>query len=219
MQSTVFTRHSGVGQVHRRNWETLPDDTTVQNTIEALKANGFKAESVPDAKAALNGLRALIPEGVEVMTGGSTTLDQIGFTDLLKSKDHHWVNLKEMILAEKDPNNQMELRHKATFADYFIGSVHAITEDGQLVAGSATGSQLAAFAYGGNNLILVAGTQKITRDLNEALERLREHSTPLEDRRMKSLGFPGTILTKILIYEKERRRNVHIILVNEKLGF
>ena len=88
-----------------------------------------------------------------------------------------------------------------------------------MVAGSASGSQLGAYAFGGNNLIIVAGTNKITEDLDEALLRLREHSVPLEDKRMKSLGFPGTYLSKIFIYEGERQRNVHVILVNEKLGF
>jgi len=153
------------------------------------------------------------------MTGGSTTLEQIGFTAQLKSKDTRWVNLKGKILVEKDPKTKLELRRRTIFADYFIGSFHAVTEDGQIVTGSGSGSQLAAYAYGGNNLILVAGAQKITRDLNDAMGRLHEYSTPLEDRRMKTLGFPGSMLSKILIYERELRRNIHVILVNEKLGF
>jgi len=200
-------------------WERLPDQETVDETIRALNAHGFKAELVPDRKAALDRIRSLIPDGTEVMTGSSKTLEEIGLVNALTAGDHLWNNLKAQIVAEKDREKQMRLRRMATFADYFLGSVHAITRKGQMVAGSAGGSQLAAYAFGGKNLIIVAGTNKITEDLDEALLRLREHSTPLEDQRMKSLGFPGTYLSKIFIYEGELQRNVHVILVNEKLGF
>ncbi len=197
----------------------MPDVQTVEETLGALKARGFKAELVPDRQAALERVRSLLPDGAQVMTGSSRTLDEIGFTTLLASGEHPWLNLKGQIMAEKDREKQLALRRQAIFADYFLGSVHAITTAGQMVAASASGSQLAAYAYGGRNLILVAGTQKITTDLNEGLRRLREYTTPLEDRRMKGLGAPGTYLSKIFIFEREAQRNVHVILVNEKLGF
>jgi len=200
-------------------WEILPDSTQVEETLNALRARGFKPESVPDRKTALTRVQSLVPEGGRVMTGSSRTLDEIGLTALLASGNHPWVNLKAQIMAEKDSEKQLELRRQAIFADYFLGSVHAITRAGEMVAGSASGSQLAAYAYGGRNLILVAGTQKITTDMSEALKRLREYTTPLEDKRMKGLGAPGTFLSRIIIMEKEARRNVHVILVNERLGF
>ena len=200
-------------------WEVLPDARVVEETLGALKARGFKAELVPGREAALKLVQSLIPAGGQVMTGSSRTLDEIGFTALLTSGSHPWVNLKAQIVAEKDGEKQMELRRRAIFADYFLGSVHAITRSGEMVAGSASGSQLAAYAFGGKNLILVAGTQKITADLNEAFRRLREHTTPLEDRRMKGLGAPGTYLSRIIVLEREARRSVHVVLVNEKLGF
>jgi len=200
-------------------WERLPDGETVEETIRALNARGFKAELVSDRRAALEKVRSLIPNGAEVMTGSSRTLEEIGLVDALATQDHPWNNLKAQIVAENDREKQMTLRRMAMFADYFLGSVHAITTKGQLVAGSASGSQLGAYSFGGRNLILVAGTNKITEDLDDALLRLREHSVPLEDQRMKGLGFPGTYLSKIFIYEGERQRNVHVILVNEKLGF
>jgi len=202
-----------------RLWERLPDKETVDETIRALNAHGFRAELVPDRRAALEKVRSLIPNGAEVMTGSSRTLDEIGLVSALSAGDHPWNNLKARIVAEKDREKQLTLRRMATFADYFLGSVHAVTTRGQMVAGSASGSQLGAYAFGGKNLIIVVGTNKITKDLDEALLRLRDHSVPLEDQRMKGLGFPGTYLSKIFIYEGERQRNVHVILVNEKLGF
>jgi len=200
-------------------WEKLPEGSIVEKTVNALRANGFKAEAVPNRTVALERVRSLIPAGAEVMTGSSRTLEEIGFVGLLSSESHPWVNLKAAIVAEKDRDKQMILRRKAQFADYFLGSVHAVTTKGEMIAGSASGSQLAAYAYGGKNLIIVAGTNKITTDLDEGMMRLREHTFPLEDRRMKDLGFPGTVLAKIFIYEREPTRNVHVILVDEKLGF
>jgi hypothetical protein len=202
-----------------RFWERLPERAVIEETLAGLNSRGFRAELVPDRKGALDRLSSLIPEGARVMTGGSRTLEEIGFTAMLASGSRSWVNLKGEILAEKDGEKQMALRRRAVFADYFLGSVHAITKVGQMIAGSATGSQLAAYAYGGKNLILVAGTNKITADLDEGLRRLREHSVPLEDERMKGLGAHGTTLSEILIYEREPHRNVQVILVNEKLGF
>jgi LUD domain len=200
-------------------WERLPGPETVGRTVTALKSNGFKAEAVPNPKAALERIRQLIPNGAQVMTGSSKTLEEIGLVGLLASGDHPWENMKAEIVSEKDRERQLSLRRKALFADYFLGSVQAVTTKGELIAGSASGSQLAAYAFGGHNLILVAGTNKITEDIEEGLMRLREHSVPLEDKRMKGLGFPGTVLSKVFIYEKERQRNVHVILVGEKLGF
>lgn len=200
-------------------WETLPDFQRVSQTSTALRENGFKVDVVANREEALEKVCSLIPEGASVMTGSSTTLDQIGFVSLLKSGAHPWVNLKEKVVAEKDTDKRMELARQSTLVDYFLGSVHAVTLEGQLVAGSGTGSQLAAYVFGAKNIILVVGAHKITADLDEALRRLREHSVPLEDKRMKSLGAAGTLLSKILIYEKAHFGNAYVILVNEALGF
>ena len=212
-------RQAEPAQSERTSWEAVPELQTVERTAKALRANGFKVDIVPDRKAALEKIGSLIPDGAKVMTGSSATLDAIGLTKMLSKENHPWINLKGKIVAEQDPIKKTELRRQATFADYFLGSVHAITETGHLVAGSASGSQLAAYAFGGDNLILVVGAQKITASLEEALRRLREHVVPLEDSRVKGLGMQGTVLSKILIYEKEPWRNVHVIVINEKLGF
>src|SRR5438128_5991596 len=128
------------------DYTTLAAPDSVQRTMEAVKARGVAAEFVETKEAALDRLRALIPPGVTLSTGSSVTLRQIGFEDLLKSGDHPWRNLKAEIVAEKDPAKQSELRRQSTLAQYFLGSVHGIAETGELVFGSATGSQLPAYA-------------------------------------------------------------------------
>ncbi len=199
-------------------WGTPADPEAIRQAVEALRSRGFSAEVVEDRSEALARVRALIPDGARVMTGG-TTQEQIGLKDLLTSGSLSWVNVKGEILSEKDPEKQMVLRRTGIFSQYFVGSVHAIAKTGELVAGSASGSQLAAYAYGAEKVILIVGAQKITESLEDGLRRLREYSTPLEDRRMKSVGYPGTVLSKILIMERQTRPSVHVIIVNEVLGF
>ena len=186
-----------------------------------MKPRGINAEFVNKKEDALNRLKKLIPPNAEVMTAGSTTLDQIGFTELLKLGKHPWKNLKDAILAEKVPAKQMELRKKSVTSEYMIGSVHAVVETGELLVVNASGSSLPAYSFSSDNVIWVVGTQKIVPTVDEGFKRLREYCFPLEDKRMKSLGYPGSTLGKFLLFEKEilENRKLTLIFVNEKLGF
>ncbi len=202
-------------------YDTLASKETVEKTMNALKPRGINAEFVDIREDALNRLKNLIPKGAEVMTGGSTTLDQIGFTELLKSGKHPWKNLKDKILAEKDPARQAELRKKSVTSEYMIGSVHAVVETGEVLVVNATGSSIPSYSFSSDNVVWVVGTQKIVPTVEEGFKRLREYCFPLEDKRMKSHGFAGSTLGKFLLFEKEivPNRKITLILVNEKLGF
>lgn len=104
--------------------------------------------------------------------------------------------------------------------DYFLGSVQAIAQSGEVVSCDASGTRTGPYAYGPNKVIWVAGVNKIVKDLEQALRRMREHCIPLEDQRMKSVGYPGTTLSRIIIYEREMDPNrITLLLVKEKLGF
>ncbi|MFM2380815.1 MAG: hypothetical protein RLZZ143_3398 [Cyanobacteriota bacterium] len=149
-------------------------------------------------------------------------MEEIGYIEYLKANKHGWNNLHGAIVEEKDPAKQAVLRQKALFSDYYLGSVHAVSEGGELVIASASGSQLPHLVFTSKNIIFVVGVQKIAPNLDEALKRLRTYVYPLEDQRMKSVGMGGSVLSKILILEQEPAfmgRKVHLIFVNEKLGF
>jgi hypothetical protein len=204
------------------NYDILPTPETLEKTVEAVRERGINVIVVDTKAEALAKIKELIPNGAPVMTGGSTTLAQIGLNDVLVSGNHPWKNLKSEILAEKDPIKQTFLRKQSILSDYYLGSVQAITESGEMVIASGTGSQLPAFAFSSSNVILVAGTQKIAENLDQALKRLRSYVVPLEDQRMKTIGAPGAMLGKIMIFEREAaflKRKVTLILVNEVLGF
>ena len=203
------------------DYATLASAETIQKVMENVKPRNITPMLVQTKEEALEKLKSLLPDGAELMTGTSTTLQEIGFVDLLKSGNHPWKNLKDAIVAETDPAQQLALRKQSTLVDYFIASVHAITEDGQMFIASGSGSQLPSYAFSSNHVIWVVGTQKIVKNLDEAFKRLHEYTYPLEDQRMKSTGTPGSTIGKILIFDKEIMpyRHITLLLVNEKLGF
>ncbi len=203
------------------SYDTLASQETIDKTLAAMRAKSYDVHFVQNKAEALEKLKSLIPAGEDLMTGGSTTLNEIGFVDILKSKNHSWKNWKDMILAESDAVKQNELRVKSVAAKYFIGSIHALTEDGATLSASASGSQLPAYAFTSDHVVWVIGAQKIVKDWEDGIKRIKEHCVPLEDARMKSTGAPGTSLSKILIFDHEimPNRKIHVILVNEKLGF
>jgi hypothetical protein len=205
------------------DYNILPTPDRLQKTIEAVRTRGVTVTLVETKESALTQLQTFIPADATVMTGASLTLQQIGFEDLLKSGQHPWRNLKAEMLAEKDPAKQAALRKQGTLADYFLGSVHAMAETGELIFASATGSQLPAYAFSSSNIIWVAGAQKITPTLAAALQRVRDYALPQQDQQMKQLygSEAASFIGKLLIFEREAPylgRHVNLLLVNEVLG-
>lgn len=204
------------------DYETLANAEVVKRTIDALLKRGTEAMVVNTRAEALEKIREIIPKGASVMNGSSRTLEEIGFVDHLKSGAHGWRNLHEEILAERDPAKQAMLRKQAVLADYYLGSVHAVAETGEFVIASNSGSQLPHIVFTSPNLLFVVGMQKIMPDLDAAIRRVREYVLPLEDQRMKDVGYGGSAISKMLIFEREQAflgRKVLMIFVNEKLGF
>jgi L-lactate utilization protein LutC len=204
------------------SYDTLASADVVAKTAEALKARGVEAFSIASKADALEKIKTLIPAGASVMNGSSRTLEEIGYIEYLKSGAHDWNNLHAAIVAESDPAKQAMLRQQAVFSDFYLGSVHAIAESGEMVIASASGSQLPALTFTAKNIIIVAGTQKIVPTLADAMHRLETYVFPLEDKRMKEVGYGGSLLAKILIFAHEHAkmgRKVHVLLVEEKLGY
>lgn len=204
-------------------FDALADKDRIQRTILALKPRGIASELAGGAPDALLRLKELIPAGATLSTGASLTLKEIGFEELLKSGCHPWKNLKAEYLSEKDPARQALLRRQSVLADYYLGSVHAVAETGEIVIASMTGSQISPYAYAARNVVWVVGAQKITGTLEEAVRRVREYVLPHEDARQRAAtgGKMGSRIGKLLVFENEvpfLNRTVTLIFVNQKLG-
>lgn len=204
------------------SYDSLATQDSLEKTKAALTAKGYEVMVLPTGKDALAKIKELIPTGASVMNGSSTTLDQIGFIDFLKSGEHTWNNLHATILEEKDETKQAKLRKESVLSDYYLGSVHALVETGEFLIASNTGSQLPHVVYTSPNLIFVVSTKKIVPDANEAMKRIEEYVVPLEDQRMQKAYGTGTSLNKLVHFRGEaqmNQRKIHLLLIEEDLGF
>ncbi|MBI3627611.1 MAG: lactate utilization protein [Candidatus Sungbacteria bacterium] len=204
------------------SFDIVASKDTQENLVTTLKGRNVEVILAENGAAALDKIKSLIPQGASVMNGSSVTLETIGFVDYLKSGAHGWNNLHAAILAEKDPAKQSALRKQAVLSDYYLGSVHAIAETGEMIIGSNSGSQLPHVVFTSPNIIFVAGAQKIVPTFDTAMQRLKEYVIPLEDRHMQEKYGVGTYPSKIVIFNRENPmmgRTVWLMLVNEKLGF
>ena len=203
-------------------FDELAGREVVERLVKALAERGFLPESVRTGAEALARIKELIPVGESVMNGSSETLEQISFIDYLKSGAHGWNNLHAAVLAEKDSAKQAVLRAQSVISDYYLGSAHAVTEEGEIVISSNTGSQMPHLVFTSPNIILVVSTQKIVPTLTLAFERIEKHIIPLEDVSIQKKYGIHTMRAKTLILHRENPmmgRKVHIIFVGEKLGF
>lgn len=96
-----------------------------------------------------------------------------------------------------------------------------MVENGQVLIASNSGSQLPAYVYGAAHIIWVVSTQKIVRDLDDAIKRIYEYALPLESQRVrKAYGMPHSNVSKLLIINREVNvGRLTLIFVKEKLGF
>lgn len=204
-------------------YTTLASEVTIAKTKENLVANGFQVEVVESGADALNYIKMNIPKGVSLMNGSSRTLEQIGFVQLLKDGEHDWNNLHDAVLAETDPEKQNQLRQQAMHSDYFVNSVASLSETGELLISSNSGSQMPHLVATSSNIILVVGAQKIVPTIKDAFDRLETHVIPLEDERLMGVYGFHTTHAKSLILHKENpmmgRKITVVIVAKESLGF
>ncbi len=197
----------------------LASDEQIEKVVQALEANNIHAIVVENGEEATRLVLQLVPLGAEAYANISKTLETIGITDDI-DKSGRYDAVRPKVLALDRKTQADEIRILRARPAYIIGSVHAITEQGQILTASNGGSQLAPYAYGAGKVILVVGAQKIVKDLNEGFRRIEEYSYPLEDERLRAtLGVP-TAIGKVLIVNREivPGRTI-VILVKEELGY
>lgn len=190
-----------------------------EKLIPQLEARHFSAEYAPDRAAAREAVLKRIPRGTAVMAGSSTTLDEIGVTEALKTGD--WDYLRAKVWAEQDPAKRQELRMRAMLAPFFLGSVAAITEDGVLVAADNGGSRVAGYVAGPERVILVASVSKVVPDLHDAMRRVRDVAAPKEQERVNrsQMQYVSRPNKWVILEGEPRPGRTHVVLVGEPLGF
>jgi L-lactate utilization protein LutC len=202
-----------------REFSTLASETRVERAAAALEDNGISVVRAADAAEAKQIVLDLIPKGAQVYQGASQTLDDTGITEAIaKSGRYDAVRPRIFSMDRKTQGN--EIRRLTAAPDVMLGSVHAVTETGSLLAASMGGSQLGPYVSGADRVILVVGTQKIVSDLEEGLRRIDEYALPLEDARAQAAYGIHSAVNKVLIINREiRPGRITVVLVDEVLGF
>lgn len=202
-------------------FDELADPLIIDKVAQALNTNGIEAMVVENGEEAREKALEMLPEGKEIMTMVSMTLDTIGLSEEINKEDGKYKPVRDRLYAMDRNTQEREMKSLGATPDWAIGSVHAVTEDGQVLVASASGSQLPAYAYGAVNVLWVVGAQKIVKNLEEGIKRIYEYVLPLEsERAKKAYGVPGSSVNKILIINKESPAGrIKLILVKEKLGF
>lgn len=204
-------------------WTTIPTDEVIAQVVEKLNTNNFSTVVVETGEQAKKKVLEMIPEGAEVLVNTSITLETIGVMDEIdNSGKYNSVRKKYMVLDHKTQAD--EIRKLRSVQDIALGSVHAVTKNGQLMIASNSGSQLPGEVFAAKQVFFVIGAQKIVSDIQEGEKRIFEHSLPLETvRARKAYGLPDTwnsFPSKILIYNREPvAGRVHVIIVKEVLGY
>ena len=197
---------------------TLPDYQAVADTVVALEEHGFSVEVVDDLDGARNAVLARIPHGSSVMTNTSVTLAETGIADAIND-GVLYESARNKMFALDFATQAQQMKAIGGHPDYALGSVHAITRDGTLVIASASGSQLASYAWGAASVIFVAGTQKLVPTLAAAHQRIYTHSLPLEDARAQAAYGQHSQVGKILEIHQELPGRIHVVLIRQPVGF
>lgn len=201
----------------------------VEKTIANLENNNIRGYFVADAAAALETMKGLLKDGDTVVVGGSITLLEVGVIDFLRQGNYQFFDRYQEGLTREQ---MKEISLKAFSADAFFTSSNAITENGEIYNVDGKGTRVAPMLYGPEKVIIVAGVNKIVRDLDEAIERSKEWAAPANAKRLNrktpcvEVGVcmdcksPERICNEYTVIRRQLDKDrIHVIFVNQALGY
>lgn len=210
---------------------------TVQKVIENLRKNRIAVEYVSSKEDVLPLVKAILPIGCTVATGGSKSLSETGVMDLLANGDYRFL---DRMAPELTAEERQQVTLDGGQADVYLCSSNAITEDGELYNVDGNCNRISAIAFGPKRVIMVVGVNKIVPDLNAAINRVKTIAAPMNTKRLNCdtycnkigvcMGLDGKmtdgcnstarICCNYLVSGQQRVPNrITVILVGESLGF
>jgi hypothetical protein len=202
----------------RTDFVAPASDEIVERTARALRDRGYQVRIAEDREQARELALELIPSGSDVNQASSLTVDELGIGEALVERQEYTA-LRPVLYSMDRATQGKEIRRIGSGPDVVVGSVHAITEDGVMVASSMSGSQLGQYAGGAGKVVLVIGSQKIVPDLAAAFERIEAHVVPLEDARALEAYGVHTANHKTLIVRGDVPGRTSVVLVKDAIGF
>src|SRR5690554_2799038 len=205
------------------------NDKRAAKTIENLERNNMRGYFVQDEVEALDRIRELMEKGDVVSVGGSMTLFEIGAIELLRNGDYEFLDRYGEGL---DKGGIQDIFRKTFMADAYLTSTNAITEEGELYNIDGTGNRVAAMIFGPRRVIVVAGINKIVRNLEEAVHRCESIASPANNVRLErsnpcvKIGHcsdctsPDRICNLYTVIRRQMNPDrIHVIIINKELGY
>lgn len=201
----------------------------IDRTIKNLNRRNMGGFFVKDKNELIMLLKKLIDDNSTVGVGDSMTLFETGVIDFLRKGDYVFLDkYRDGITSEE----KKEIYLKNFSANTFMCSTNALTEDGELYNIDGNGSRVAPMLYGPKEVILVAGINKIVKDIEEAEKRVRNYAAPIDAKRLNkdtpctTLGYcvdcksPNRICNDFTIIRGQFIKNrIKVIIVGEQLGY
>ncbi|HET8846802.1 MAG TPA: LUD domain-containing protein [Ktedonobacteraceae bacterium] len=197
----------------------LASEKQIEKTVQALQAHGIRVVVCEAGEEARTSVLDLIPDGATVYDSPSRTLEVLGLSEQIEHATRfHSLRTQSRSLDLATQRN--EIRKRIASPDVLVGSVHAVTEQGEVLIASASGSQLSAAACGASLVIWVVGTQKLVGTLSDGLRRIREYCLPLESERAQQAYGQSSAINKLLTINAEHEPGrITMVLVKQQLGF
>lgn len=198
---------------------------TISN-LEKRNIHGYYITNIDDLYRKIN---ELVPDGASVAVGGSKTLFETGVIEYLRSREVDFLDR----YAEGLTNDDIKALYRQSFSvDGYFASANAITEKGEIYNVDGRGNRVAAMIYGPDKVILIAGTNKIVKDIDEAIERNRRVAAPANVQRLNvdtpcyhtgvcmMCNSPQRICNAYTIIDRQMIPNrMHVIFMDGSYGY
>lgn len=199
-------------------------NTIIKNMAKKNMEGYYCATSAEAVEKALS----LMPEGASVTWGGSMTLTECGLMDALKTANYELIDRD----TAKTPEDSRLMYAKQVMADYYLMSSNAITIDGELLNIDGRANRVSCLCWGPQNVIIIAGMNKVCSDVESAVQRVRNFAAPPNCVRLNrntpctqtgkcgDCYSPDCICSQVLITRRSSTPNrIKVILVGEELGY
>lgn len=215
--------------IEARGWH---QQIILGNTLTVLRKNGFEAIYVPNIEDAVSKILDIVPSNALVGLGGSVTLREMGLPELLRGRGNQVADHQDARQKGASSEKIMNIRRLHLNSDVFITSTNAVTVTGHLINIDGGGQRVAAMIFGPKKVIVVAGINKIVRDDDEGLWRVRNIAAPMNAKRLNRktpCAVTGVCSdcesdericnVTTIIHRRPSNTDTTIILVGEKLGY
>ena len=198
---------------------------TIIKNLEKRQMEGYYCAT---SEEAVEKALSLMPEGSSVTWGGSMTLTECGLMDALKTANYEIIDRD----TAKTPEEARLMYAKQVMADYYLMSTNAVTINGELVNIDGRANRVSCLCWGPQNVIIIAGMNKVASDVESAVQRVRNIAAPPNCIRLNKntpcaqTGKCGdcysseSICSQFLITRRSSTPNrIKVILVGEELGY